>query len=825
MEVELESFRKYRHAVYKFSKSKITLLKGQSGAGKSTILEAIFWCFYGRLPRPLVPLDIPKKDRAKVRSYVRITLEGRTIYRQTRPKLLKVVVSGIELRDEEAQNYINDWLGVSNFWLETSYLRQKQCNALVMGSAADKLNLITSLATQGDDPSEKISKVDAEIKAETLEFTRTDASYKTRHQIYLSRLEEFGLLHEEVSTFTPSLSEEVSCQELEEELSSLQRCVWEEKRRREEISSLTFHLPPSNVSELKKILELLDAQIEECRERANLHAKKETLSRASQNLNSRLEALSRSYKVSEFSLEDPGQEITFTAPHEVNRITLDHQAYTRNLKLAQDLNVEYSLDALNQKQTELSSSLQTLQNELANVQEIYQKVEWSRRILEIEEQVDTLDQRIDELETELDQIPDLEAEKKQIDILKQKIQHATCRLECPECQTSLRLESMVLKVWDDSCDDQKNLQKFRQELKELESLCSKTQKNQQSLQDRIDQLTSVYNSLATQHQSLQEKLGDFDLNTSPPDLSIYQSQISSKVVELNQLRSVRYIEAPKVDLETIHFNNYLYLRREILTELEPIDQELKTLGAVEFDPNELQKCQKERELTQRHLYIAQRVEEMSKDLVNLEELEEKCAKVSSEVDRIKSQALRWKNLTKIHEEYKSLEPLRVQMESHQERIAKLGRLKRLMIDAEHASYEKVTELINLHVNEIIQTLFFEPIRVKLSMFGMNKTSRTVKPSVNLEIYYDGMEMDPCDLSWGQRERVSIALIIATTKLSSSPLIMMDEPLASLSCEDDREMALKALIKYGRADGKIFLYVGHEVVFGWFDEIIEFERLT
>jgi DNA repair exonuclease SbcCD ATPase subunit len=57
MKLYLTNFRRYDSVAFEFNDG-ITKITGESGAGKSTIFEAICWCLYGKVtdvtPRPTV---------------------------------------------------------------------------------------------------------------------------------------------------------------------------------------------------------------------------------------------------------------------------------------------------------------------------------------------------------------------------------------------------------------------------------------------------------------------------------------------------------------------------------------------------------------------------------------------------------------------------------------------------------------------------------------------------------------------------------------------------------------------------------------------------
>jgi len=80
--------------------------------------------------------------------------------------------------------------------------------------------------------------------------------------------------------------------------------------------------------------------------------------------------------------------------------------------------------------------------------------------------------------------------------------------------------------------------------------------------------------------------------------------------------------------------------------------------------------------------------------------------------------------------------------------------------------------------------------------------------------YKGMEVSPSQLSGGEQDRLSLALTLAFSSLSKSPILLLDECLSSLDSKN-KENALKCL----RSDDKIVITVDHEAVEGYYDYIV------
>ena len=82
MHIKIVGFKIHIDVEFIFQNGEMTLLKGSSGAGKSTILQAVFWALYGNMRSIYNNAGITKNLS------VTLSLPGITIYRKKNPELL-----------------------------------------------------------------------------------------------------------------------------------------------------------------------------------------------------------------------------------------------------------------------------------------------------------------------------------------------------------------------------------------------------------------------------------------------------------------------------------------------------------------------------------------------------------------------------------------------------------------------------------------------------------------------------------------------------------------------------------------------------------------
>ena len=137
MDIHICNFRSIKEKKISFTKG-VTLLKGKSGAGKSTIFEAIRWCMYGSL-KGITPIG--EKNQTKVT----IDLKTIKITRSNQPEKLIVEYGSKIYEKDEASGIIEKIYGSKNIWNSSSYLAQDDRNLFFKFTNFDKIDLIKEM--------------------------------------------------------------------------------------------------------------------------------------------------------------------------------------------------------------------------------------------------------------------------------------------------------------------------------------------------------------------------------------------------------------------------------------------------------------------------------------------------------------------------------------------------------------------------------------------------------------------------------------------------------------------------------------------------------
>ena len=150
----------------------------------------------------------------------------------------------------------------------------------------------------------------------------------------------------------------------------------------------------------------------------------------------------------------------------------------------------------------------------------------------------------------------------------------------------------------------------------------------------------------------------------------------------------------------------------------------------------------------------------------------------------------------------------------------LNRLRLLITEVTNSALQSLVDSINAVVNDILADLFDNTITLELKLFKENKANAKVKPQVNFSIYYNGNTYENVNaLSGGEKDRVSLALTLALACVNPSPILFLDECMASLN-GDLRENCIEAIKKFVISTyKKTVINICHETVEGYYDEVI------
>lgn len=157
MNISITGFRCHRKSEFSFSGQGATLICGESGIGKSSILEAVAWCLYGQMQHVY-----SHGNEKSGECHVTLTFtDGLAIYRQKRPELLRVMLNNTTYEDEVAQGIIDVRFGNKTLWRATSYIKQGERCSLLSSSKAERVSILQELTFKDVNVDKHLERIEA----------------------------------------------------------------------------------------------------------------------------------------------------------------------------------------------------------------------------------------------------------------------------------------------------------------------------------------------------------------------------------------------------------------------------------------------------------------------------------------------------------------------------------------------------------------------------------------------------------------------------------------------------------------------------------------
>lgn len=173
MKLQLQNFKKYKNLTLELPDTGMIRLDGASGAGKTSIIQAISYALYGKTSGSV-------NTWGEKSSSVKLDAFGLSIERTRGPN--EVSCNG-SLSDE-ADALIASKLNMNRLEFElSSYIKQQQENSILALSPAEQLNLIHQIAFNGFSPSDAKENIKLFTNDKTTELKILESSYSNQDSI------------------------------------------------------------------------------------------------------------------------------------------------------------------------------------------------------------------------------------------------------------------------------------------------------------------------------------------------------------------------------------------------------------------------------------------------------------------------------------------------------------------------------------------------------------------------------------------------------------------------------------------------------------------
>jgi ABC-type lipoprotein export system ATPase subunit/ribosome-binding protein aMBF1 (putative translation factor) len=833
MKLTLKNFRCYTHETFEFDDDTITLISGPSGHGKTTILLAIQFALYGSTNHKYLV------SHNKTSCEVELEYKNFKIKRTKRPNILNVEVNkGSEVNkfeDKEAQVILNKYFGVTN------------SSVFFMDLSTDqKMEFLEKIANAECDVKDLKNKIKLEISGLNKEFAILDGQISNTESMLniIQKPEKVARVVRE-DFFSPnSAISHLSKEELEmkkdEAIKMLEQetlkqnkyngLIVEQRVLREEIASLNFTTlsqddPLEEIENLNVTLNKLKA------ENNHLNKLKEIFLIIEESMN----------ELENYKHIDDTDLTTVTQAIENLDQEIKQSVQNMDIQSFKKLQGEYD-ELLSQEMFEHTKKVDSLQNQI--------------NLVDAESRSNSVRVELDQLYTTFKSVQmfNIKEIEDEIEALKIKffkqyncifckhpfvINMDTFEMVQPTSPINTSLETMVNNIDIDHSVKIKlqKLEKLRDTFKQYEHILSTT--NIEEITHKIN-LNKNYNKLILQL----EQFGSFKPSLSLVKMKKNISKLKAKFKNCEFEKDVK--EDVKEDVKDI--NILKDERRDLTIQLNTLSHQLKIkknlIGKVE--------TQKEHYDFKHHSKVLELIEITDEKLrsknIELERFKNKdrlllkLSLLTKEIDALLfniHQSTKLESLIKeidsgvkyhhLFDNYRSfqsqLKKYKKAKETLNEFIDSKERIeqtylktllfKKKVIEAEQESLQFMVNIINIHLDILLQDFFAEsfgdPIQIYLELESVKR------PQVNIIINYKGNKIDYKSLSTGEYARVKLAFDLTFKEILGENIIMLDECTANL----DQDLSTKIFNKIKDSfPSKTILVVAHQVVMGTFDNVLK-----
>lgn len=803
--LKLKNFRCHHQLSTAFDEG-VILVDGQSGAGKSSMFDAILWCLYGAKRSGNVKAMSVAPHGSGAKTVVTMTIDDIVVERQTKPNKVTVILSdSTMLEGDVAQAFINKRYGDKDVFVACCYVPQGLRNVLLRGSNMERLDILSKIAFNGDRVQDKLDKIAARLAEVSKVYDEISPVFKNKNQELKEKIEIVGkdVISQHKNEVSRLEELEDSHRQASASLSSLR-------------ASYDNYLRMSTVmDEIRREIDAVNARLEA------FEASGEDVNALNRlvSLRRELDSLPTHYSLE--SIDELQKRLSSALRHEELKGRIKDDVIDENeVKEAEEYIIELRpyYDAAIRLKSMTKPSVQ-------NVEQLTQALEKQKLLTELKATGLTLSQVSEALEL----LPAVHDEtnrryrrwievKKELETLSHLPKRSTEQrvLQCPCCRKSLvEIDGSLMEA--SALQRAENLREEFNSLGDFESFDVRLLKWKESQRDFLPLLEKIRDVDLTSVPVVTESMKDYFDTLSRLNGNDAEEIIASYREALTIAKKRPYVEEQarlRSELASLIADNPSELRMQIRTQTVLHQQhdryrELTSLNlpTVEELNIRIQQQMAVEELKRTKMQLVSRLQSISVDVDSKE-------KYDQAVSLVEDLNVRLPSIRKV----KEIMNLRQEVMEHQKRYvdaekqrSALLRLKSYSVQAYNRILLGTMDEINNSMANVLEYMFDDPIVVR---FAFTDGSRS---SLTLNIHYKGHECDINDLSGGEADRVSLALTIALARMSDSPIVLLDETVSSLDATT-KDVCIKS-IRYSLAD-KVCLVVSHDTVSGLFDGVMK-----
>lgn len=779
----------------------VNLFKGKSGNGKSTVCKAIYFVLYGGRKFTKISNWKLQGQRTEVSlTFISPFLEYK-ITRSRPPETLYILIkdkSGIyQLKDKEAQSWIDSQFGIENNWLASSYISRKKQHFLIDSNNTDKMRLLQHLAF-GDENS--LNQPDTYLeptKAAIVQYNEYLKNCNENLKIQQNIRQTIITRNQNIQTY-PHISKE--------DHNVLITKNDEEKKKLDEMKiNLTVIQSRRNLTKQLEKLETFTNSIDEITDKIELLKKKEKkyiLKSKLKNFNISVLEVERKVLEIDNYLYSKYLSCGWTPDKPLDSfiaiIKKEISLYESQMRLEEENN---KIRKNNNAKEETNKALLKAYNK--------QKSDYDTIIKEINEYNKKKDKLItqkkemeNEVHIKLSDKDDLSANW--IIGFKVGIEMSLQELICPHCNHGLIYENGRLQLGTLEGSSNDNCENIRKKQRELLGFAN-IEYEKRKLREEFLVEYELFSKIIPRKEP--------DLPDEP------------KYYEMEPLIPTKNLTKPSLDVfdkPTFDYSTY----QSLWNSLHLVDDyKLFTSLNVELDVDE-NKIKNEIVILEN---LRSKIKEVTETRARIETiistLPEDIPDIEIEIQKLENNISNNNQLIVAANIMREIETIDSQIntlnESVKTTILYLGYLEHFYNETEGLAttslLKKLNEL-NGPISVILTDLFNYPINVELTPYKTLKNGET-KTQINFNVSFKASTMDTMDdFSDGEEGRLSLALLMAFSRINKNPFVIIDEILSSVENELQVE-CIDIIDKW--TSGKFVIHICHNVSEGHHYNVIDF----
>lgn len=831
MKITFNNFRCYESGAIELPDEGLVLLSGESGAGKSTILEGIFYALFS-IRGPYT--------RDTNTCYVTLEWNGMFIRRSSKAPVLRLknLDDGKEYLNDDAQNFIDTKLGLGKDEFKcSSYVHQKSRLSILTLSPADQLKFIETLVFDNNSHEENMIQFKKNIEEKKHDKIQVECTLN----ILLKQLESEDELDEdykfEKELSGMKLSElEKRCDKIEKKLSCDQTHYESLKNDIDNFENENFNKLSSDknsieieLSQLKQRLSSLgkipsDEKVIKLEEQYSIHKK---LRDDTQSYNRYVEDKNKLGSVKENYFKRIREK-----NEELKKMLISPLKIAQMKKKIQNIK-----DSKEKYEADLEEN-QILTLKKNSAAQIFKTVGGSAR-----KNLKFRGKKFSELLNFLEQELKLNQEKikKSSLALSEYISQKENLYvyECPGCEVYLTFKDESLELADVEEPESEFDESYFDNLiedetiigKSLELKCDQIKEMIQKLQEiepdfkiKIPKFSSIdpneeqkFNHDLLKYQKLRDELEE--------NKNILKNKILSEpIIEMeNNLSSLKTFDEQFESKSGISIDEINQTIANLITTIDNSQKKISDSGMLSVQirnkSNELRNINNNLKDCEKHLKVHE------KNLAKFQELSNLILNYSSELNIIKDNIIKMKEFESWKLQKTKLVNLRNEIDKNkskliekEESLVAAYKLEEIGHESEILAIESYIENINQVAKIYLDQLFKDEISVRLENHKLT-TKGIVKAQINVEVEYGGHVFNSISsLSGGEIQRCELAFMLAINDITSSGILLLDECLNNL----DTNLNMKAL-EFLQNRGVLTFVISHEAIKGVFREVVNVDR--